>query len=134
MDEEKEDDWVELARGLYFHASRNLDGENSNRDAIKRLDGLFPYTIDAWLHVSGQERLSEVLKIGNMAKQQFCSSPWGVELRRLHRKVWKCSRDPRQSEDTPGLSQQTMQVIGVRHSGGKMLEGRTDNRNASARV
>jgi hypothetical protein len=105
MDEEKEDDWVEIEGRLYFHASQNLDGENSNLDAIKRLDGLFPYTIDAWLHVSGQERLSEVLKIGNMAKQQFCSSPWGVELRRLHRKVWKCSRDPRQSEDTPGLSQ-----------------------------
>ena len=73
-----------------------IESENSNRDAIKRLDGLFPYTIDAWLHVSGQEMLSEVLKIGNMAKQQFCSSPWGVELRRLHRKVWECSRDPRQ--------------------------------------
>ena len=75
-----------------------------------------------------------MLKIGNMAKQQFCSSPWGVELRRLHRKVWKCSRDPGQSEDTPGLSQQTMQVIGVRHGGGKLLEGRTVNRNTFARV
>ena len=74
MDEEKEDDWVEIEGRLYFHASQNLDGENSNLDAIKRLDGLLPYTIDAWLHVSGQERLSEVLKIGNMAKQQFCSS------------------------------------------------------------
>jgi hypothetical protein len=28
MDEEKEDDWVEIDRRLYFHASRNLDGEN----------------------------------------------------------------------------------------------------------
>jgi hypothetical protein len=42
MGEEKEDDWVENDRRLYFHASRNLDGENSNRDAIKRLNGLFP--------------------------------------------------------------------------------------------
>ena len=75
-----------------------------------------------------------MLKIGNMAKQQFCSSLWGVELRRLHRKIWECDRDPGQSEDTPGLSQQTMQVIGTRHRGGKMLERRYVNRIASARV
>ena len=43
-------------RTFILYASRNLESEKSNRDAIKRLDGLFPYTIDAWLHISGQER------------------------------------------------------------------------------
>lgn len=75
-----------------------------------------------------------MLKIGNMKKTAVLFEPWGARLRRLHRKVWKCSRDPRQSEDSPGLSQQAMQVIGVRHRGEKLLTRRTVNRIASARV
>ena len=57
MDEEKEDRRLgETRQTFILYASRNLESENSNRDSIKRLDGLFSYTIDAWLHISGQER------------------------------------------------------------------------------
>jgi hypothetical protein len=72
-----------------------------------------PPTIIAWLHISGQERRSKLVKLGNMGKQLFRSSHGALTFTGYvgepRRRSWVVGR----LKELPGYAGQMMQNTGA---------------------